>query len=56
MTTLDDSQTELLTELLNNALREFIEECNLKTEDLLDDEDLLHDDVVKCLEYAMKSL
>ena len=47
---LDDSQTELLTESLSNALREFKEECNLKTEDLL------HDDVVQCLEYAMKSL
>ena len=50
MIILDDSQTELLTESLNKALREFKEECNLKTEDLL------YDDVFQCLEYAMKSL
>ena len=50
MINLDDSQTELQTESLHIALKEFKEECNLKTEDLL------HDDVVQCLEYAMKSL
>jgi len=50
MIILDDSQTELLTESLNNALKEFKEECNLKSEDLL------YDDVFQCLEYAMKSL
>ena len=50
MIILDDAQTELLTESLNNALREFKEECNLKSEDLL------YDDVFQCLEYAMKSL
>lgn len=50
MINLDDSQTELLTESLNNALRKFKEECNLKAKDLL------YDDVCKCLEYAMKSL
>ena len=50
MIILDDAQTELLTESLNNALREFKEECNLKSEDLL------YDDGFQCLEYAMKSL
>ena len=33
-----------------DELKEFKEECNLKSEDLL------HDDVVQCIEYAMKSL
>ena len=50
MINLDDSQTELITESLHIALKEFKEECNLKAEDLL------YDDVFKCLEYAMKSL
>jgi len=50
MIILDDIQTELLTESLNNALREFKEECNLKSEDLH------YDDLIQCLEYAMKSL
>lgn len=50
MINLDDSQTELLTESLHIALKEFKEECNLKSEDLL------YSDVLKCLKYAMKSL
>ena len=50
MTNLDDSQTELLTESLHITLKEFKEECNLKSKDLL------YDDVSQCLEYAMKSL
>ena len=50
MIILDDIQTELLTESLHIALKEFKEEYNLKSEDLH------YDDVVQCIEYAMKSL
>ena len=51
MIDLNDAQVELMTELLNNALRDFKKTCHLSDEDKL-----LYDDVFQCLEYAMKSL
>jgi len=51
MIDLNSAQVELMTELLNNALRDFKKTCHLSTED-----ELYYEDVSKCLEYAMKSL